>query len=168
MSNRNERRTAKRQLQYNNTQLMKALCCVSAVLFLVGRIPVAAAWGSSSNEVDASVYGNALNRDWLYDGSTISLKLEGCMWGYVEDNEESGCLEDSSEDGTTYWYQMANCRRAQAVYSLYTGSGCGSGFVESVSTKIEIPSRLCRRCPGRVRRPYSRRSHRFILASCSR
>jgi hypothetical protein len=61
------------------------------------------------------------------------------MWGYVEDNEESGCMEDGSEDGTTYWYQMANCRRAQAVFSLYaTDSGssasCSNGnFKESVS-----------------------------------
>lgn len=81
------------------------------------------------------MYGNALNRDWLYDGSKISLELEGCMWGYVEDNEDSGCIEDSSEDGTTYWYQMANCRRAQAVYNLYSGGSCSSGnFAESVST----------------------------------
>jgi len=94
----------------------------------------AAAWGSSSSNEDASVYGNALNRDWLYDGSTISLKLEGCIYSVSEDNEDLGCLEDSSEDGTTYWYQMANCRRAQAVFNLYTGSGCGGGFQESVSS----------------------------------
>lgn len=30
-----------------------------------------------------------------------------------------GCREDESEDGTVYWYQMANCRRANVVYRLY-------------------------------------------------
>ena len=94
------------------------------------------AWGSDE---DTAVYGNSLSRDWLYNSKVISMELEGCMWGYVEDNEESGCMEDGSEDGTTYWYQMANCRRAQAVFSLYaTDSGssasCSNGtFKESVS-----------------------------------
>lgn len=99
----------------------------------------AAAWGSSKNqEVDSTVYGKSLQRDWLSSGS-ISIKLEGCVWGYVEDNEDAGCLDDSSEDGTYYWYQMANCRRAQAVVSVYASSGgfggasCNSGnFQESV------------------------------------
>lgn len=81
--------------------------------------------------MDTSIYGDAQNREWLTDGSTISLKLEGCVWGVTENNEDMGCMEDSSNDGTEYWYQMANCRRAQVVYNLYTGSGCGS-FKESV------------------------------------
>jgi len=70
------------------------------------------------------------------------MQLEGCMWGYVSGDDEdgdSGCMEDESEDGTTYWYQMANCRRAQAVFSMYaTDSGSSascssSAFKESVS-----------------------------------
>jgi hypothetical protein len=50
-----------------------------------------------------------------------------------------GCMQDSSQDGTTYWYMMANCRRAQVAYSLYAssnagGTKCTSGnFKESVS-----------------------------------
>jgi hypothetical protein len=64
--------------------------------------------------------------------------LEGCSWGYVGDNDGAGCMENSSQDGTTYWYQMANCRRAQAVFSLYATSsgsaGCNkNNFKESVS-----------------------------------
>lgn len=123
------------------------MSCANQLLALLSLLAVQhiAAWGSSSSsssEADASVYGNALNRDWLYDGSTVSLQLEGCLWGYVEDSEESGCMEDSSEDGTTYWYQMANCRRAQAVYNLYSGSGCSSGnFKESVSLVFEREKR---------------------------
>ena len=125
----------KQQLQTRKRPVAGELGTIAALarLTVLSLLVVhAAAWGSSSSESDASVYGNALARDWLYDGSTVSMKLEGCMWGVVEDNEDAGCLEDSSEDGTTYWYQMANCRRAQAVYSLYTGGNCGS-FQESVS-----------------------------------
>jgi hypothetical protein len=92
------------------------------------------AWGSSSSEIDYSIYGNGFTRDWLYDGSTLSFQVLGCVWGMVEDSEEAGCLEDESEDGTYNWYMMANCRRPQVAYSVYAGSGCNSGyFVGSVS-----------------------------------
>eukprot|EP00804_Cyclotella_cryptica_P003444 CCRYP_002091-RB/>CCRYP_002091-RB protein AED:0.50 eAED:0.40 QI:0/-1/0/1/-1/0/1/0/163 len=38
-----------------------------------------------------------------------------------------GCMNDGSSDGTTYWYQMAMCRRAQVAYSVYaTDSGSTS------------------------------------------
>jgi hypothetical protein len=110
---------------------LNSLLMVTIVSLLTMQV---AAWGSDGSGSDTSIYGNALSRDWLYDGSSVSLKLEGCMWGAVSDNEESGCMEDSSEDGTSYWYQMANCRRAQAVYSMYASSSCGSSsFQESVS-----------------------------------
>lgn len=102
------------------------------------------AWGSSSNsDFDESVYGNSFTRDWLYD-SSLSFQVEGCVWGYVEDSEESGCLEDSSEDGTTNWYMMANCRRPQVAYSVYASSGSGSAscnsnnFVGSVSRRSQF------------------------------
>jgi hypothetical protein len=111
-------------------------------LILLSAIAVqASAWGSSSSSSDSgydvSMYGNALERDWLYDSSGMSIQLEGCVWGYVDDNEESGCMEDSSEDGTSSWYQMANCRRAQAVFSVYASSSshasCNNGnFKETV------------------------------------
>jgi hypothetical protein len=99
------------------------------------------AWGSSSStnsEADESVYGNTFVRDWLYDSKSLSFKVTGCVWGYVDDSEEFGCLEDESEDGTTNWYMMANCRRPQVAFSVYASSGsstsCNSNnFVESVS-----------------------------------
>lgn len=103
------------------------------------------AWGGSNSGSDSSttssVFGNSLGRDWLSDSKGISIKLEGCLWGYVEDNESAYCMEDSSEDGTTYWYQMANCRRAQAVFSVYanpssSNAACNAGnFKESFVTK---------------------------------
>jgi hypothetical protein len=111
-------------------------------LILLSALAVqASAWGSSSSDsdYDVSMYGNSISRDWLYDSSGgMSIQLEGCVWGYVGDSEDSGCLEDSSEDGTESWYQMANCRRAQAVYSVYASTSshasCNSGnFKETVS-----------------------------------
>ena len=66
------------------------------------------------------------------------MNVVGCVWTTSDDNEDLGCMEDSSQDGTTYWYQMAMCRRAQVAYSLYASSSgsssCGNGkFVGSVS-----------------------------------
>lgn len=51
-----------------------------------------------------------------------------------------GCMDDESEDGTTYWYMMANCRRAQAAYSVYSKSSGSTScnkkdFKESFVTK---------------------------------
>ena len=81
--------------------------------------------------------------DWLYSSSNIAMKVEGCVWATTDDNEDVGCMEDESGDGTTYWYQMAMCRRAQVAYSVYaTGSGsvsCGSG-----SYKGTVSGRRCK------------------------
>lgn len=113
---------------------------LKAVL-LSSAIARTTAWGSSSSSTNYGVYGNALDRDWLYNAKGISIKVEGCLWSYWQDKdeEESGCLEESSEDGTTYWYMMSNCRRAQVVWSVYASDSssspnCNSGnFKESVS-----------------------------------
>ncbi|KAG7363975.1 hypothetical protein IV203_037177 [Nitzschia inconspicua] len=98
------------------------------------------AWGNSgSGEVDYSIYGNGFTRDWLSDGSTLSFEVLGCVWGMVEDSEEAGCLEDESEDGTYNWYMMANCRRPQVAYSVYTSSSCNSNnFVGSFMTTVGV------------------------------
>eukprot|EP00339_Tiarina_fusa_P026722 CAMPEP_0117026756 /NCGR_PEP_ID=MMETSP0472-20121206/19639_1 /TAXON_ID=693140 ORGANISM="Tiarina fusus, Strain LIS" /NCGR_SAMPLE_ID=MMETSP0472 /ASSEMBLY_ACC=CAM_ASM_000603 /LENGTH=338 /DNA_ID=CAMNT_0004733849 /DNA_START=278 /DNA_END=1294 /DNA_ORIENTATION=+ len=98
------------------------------------------AWGGSSNgEFEEGIYGNTFTRDWLYESKSLSFKVEGCAWGYVEDSEEVGCLEDESEDGTTNWYMMANCRRPQVVFSVYasdsSSTSCNSNnFVGSFVT----------------------------------
>jgi hypothetical protein len=108
-------------------------------------------WGNSNNNQDSSIFGGS--RDWLYDGSSVSLKLEGCVWTAVRDGEDAGCLEESSEDGTTYWYQMSNCRRANAAFSLYSGNSCSSGnFEETVScnqwsSRVIPVTQFIRDCP---------------------
>jgi hypothetical protein len=94
---------------------------------------------SSGGTFDTSIYGMSMQRDWLYSSNSISIKYEGCVWGYVEDREDMSCMDDESGDGTTMWYMMANCRRAQVAYSVYASTGttsCGSGdFKETLITK---------------------------------
>ena len=115
--------------------LLQALIAFSMVLNVHS-------WGSSSSTSDNSIYSDSYKRDWLYDATSISMKLEGCVWGYVADEEEAGCLQSSSQDGTYYWYQMANCRRPQAAFSLYSSDssssvGCNSNtYRETVSASL--------------------------------
>ena len=79
-----------------------------------------AAWGSgSSSNTDTSMFYQNESKEWLYSSSNIAMKVEGCVWATTDDNEDVGCMEDESGDGTTYWYQMAMCRRAQVAYSVY-------------------------------------------------
>eukprot|EP00977_Amphora_coffeiformis_P004939 scaffold1055_cov165-Amphora_coffeaeformis.AAC.13 len=117
---------------------------LQAVL-LSSAIARTTAWGSSSG-TNYGIYGNSLERDWLYNAKGVSIKVEGCLWSYWQDKdeEESGCLEESSEDGTTYWYMMSNCRRAQVVWSVYASDSssspnCNSGnFKESFVTTAGV------------------------------
>ena len=92
--------------------------------------------GSSSSEL-ARFYQNG-SYDWINSATNIAMKVEGCVWSTSDDNEDLGCMEDESQDGTTYWYQMAMCRRAQVAYSVYAStsgsSSCSNGnFVGTVS-----------------------------------
>jgi len=103
--------------------------------------PVLGSWWTSDSGSGYSTtkYGSSVDRDWLYNSKSISMKLEGCILGYnTADSEDAGCPENESEDGTVYWYQMANCLRPQAVFSLYASdsgsTSCSSNtFKESVS-----------------------------------
>ncbi len=117
-----------------------------AVLAILPHLfEISYAWGSSSSQqTDDTIYGNTFTRDWLYNSKSLSIKVEGCAWGYVEDSEEVGCLEDGSDDGTTNWYMMANCRRPQVVFSVYASNSgstsCNSNnFVGSVSDQRYVP-----------------------------
>lgn len=94
------------------------------------KLALAAAWGSSGNDYDAGMFYQNESYDWMYSASNIAMKVEGCVWATTDDNEDMGCMEDESGDGTTYWYQMAMCRRAQVAYSVYASdsgsASCGS------------------------------------------
>ena len=119
---------------------------------LLTHLQLISAWGGdSSSSVDTTIYGLSYQReDWMYGSKTIALKYEGCVWGYVDDRENAGCMEDESEDGTTMWYMMANCKRAQVAYSVYASSGstsCSNGdFKESVSLLRDIHRQLGTTC----------------------
>lgn len=93
---------------------------------------------SDSSTEDTAIYGNALNRDWLYTSNAISIQVEGCVWGYVYDHDSAGCMEDGSSDGTTYWYQMANCRRAQVAYRMYASSSGNSASCNNQNFKESV------------------------------
>jgi hypothetical protein len=118
-------------------------------LLLVLQLPTAihARNSNSNSAIDYSIYGMSMQRDWLYNSNHVSMKYLGCVWGYVDaDNGENlGCMPNESEDGTTSWYQMANCRRAQVAYGMYASSGStnckNKDFKESVSSYDE--TQLC-------------------------
>jgi len=82
-----------------------------------------------------------MQRDWLYNSKTISIKTLGCVWGYVDSDygENMGCMPNDSGDGTTSWYMMANCKRAQVAYQMHASTGSTScnnrDFKESLVTK---------------------------------
>lgn len=89
-------------------------------------------------------YSASAKRNWLYGSNSVGLEYVGCVWGYIEGGEDGAedmaCRENESEDGTTYWYQMANCRRAQVAYNVYASDSksisCSSNtFKESLVTK---------------------------------
>jgi hypothetical protein len=106
------------------------------------KLALAAAWGSSSSSWSTSMYYPHQASEWMYDSKTIAMKVEGCVWTTTDDNEDVGCMQDSSNDGTTYWYQMAMCRRAQVAYSVYatdsSSATCTSGtFKGTVSIIYE-------------------------------
>jgi len=133
-------RNGSRTLGSRKNNLLFSL--VLLIVQLCGQ-QVQASWGNgnSNGDTDYSIYGNSGTRDWLYDGSTLSFQVLGCVWGVVYDSEEAGCLEDESEDGTYNWYMMANCRRPQVAYSVYSsgGSSCSSStFVGSFMTTTGV------------------------------
>lgn len=103
----------------------------------------AAAWGSNNNNNagESVFYSNNLN-EWE-DASHIAMEVVGCSFADTDYSEDVGCRGDESGDGTQYWYQMANCKRAQVAYSVYASSSgttsCGSGdYVGTVSVFVII------------------------------
>ncbi|KAL7517645.1 hypothetical protein ACHAWX_002555 [Stephanocyclus meneghinianus] len=103
---------------------------IEVLLFLTAAAcRTSSAWGGNNgnSQVDPSIFYQNGSYDWLGGATNIAIKVEGCVWTTTDDNEAVGCMQDGSGDGTTYWYQMAMCRRAQVAYSVYaTDSGSSS------------------------------------------
>jgi len=111
---------------------------ISSILLTVPTLIFAR---NNNNQVDYSMYGMSMQRDWMSASSKISIKNLGCVWGYVDsDNGENmGCMPNDSGDGTTSWYQMANCKRAQVAYGMYSSNSCNNrNFQESFVTKSGV------------------------------
>lgn len=69
---------------------------------------------------DMGIFESSRRSVWLYSSTAMAIEYHGCTWAYTDSTDDAGCLEASSEDGTTSWYLMSNCRRTQAVYSVYS------------------------------------------------
>lgn len=107
--------------------------CLAGTIVATNLSWAAYAWGGSSSNSESSL-GKFYENDayeWFYGSSNLAMKVEGCVWATSDDNEDLGCMQDSSNDGYTYWYQMAMCRRAQVAYSVYASNSgspsCSSG-----------------------------------------
>ena len=84
-------------------------------------------WENSGNAYTPQSYSDGLysqshRKYWIETKKNLRIHYQGCRWAYTSSGNQ-GCREDESEDGTEYWYQMANCRRAQVVFSLYGSNG---------------------------------------------
>jgi hypothetical protein len=118
----------------------------------VSKLALAVAWGSSgSSSTDPAMFYPNEQYSWMYDSTTIAMRVEGCVWATTDDNEDVGCMQNGSSDGTTYWYQMAMCRRAQVAYSVYatdsSSATCTSGtFKGTVSNNLCDDSLACLEC----------------------
>jgi len=95
---------------------------------------------ASSRYNGDGLYQQSGKMTWMSQSSSFSFEYLGCVWAVTEDNEDWGCLANGSSDGTSSWYMMANCRRAQVAYNIYassssSGTKCNSGnFKESFHT----------------------------------
>lgn len=117
-------------------------------LALIGSVAAtqltrAAAWGNSNSVStgESKHYSNNLN-EWK-QSNHIAMKVEGCSWADSDYGEDVGCRAADSGDGTVYWYQMAQCKRAQVAYSVYASSsgttGCSNGdYVGTYTTQYGL------------------------------
>jgi len=119
------------------------------IIGILTSLTPAQAWGGNGDDASAYyAFGNSFSQDYIYDSKSISLKLGGCVYspisgragGDKDGDYGDGCLVDDSEDGTTSWYQMSNCLRANAAFSFYASdssnkASCSSStFEESLIT----------------------------------
>jgi len=78
-------------------------------------------WSSSSSgyNYDPSLYSQGGYIGWMNSFTSMKMSIHGCVYSQVNDLDDLSCIEKGSEDGTYYWYQMVNCRRAQVAFTIY-------------------------------------------------
>uniref|UniRef100_A0A7S0PWC7 Uncharacterized protein n=2 Tax=Asterionellopsis glacialis TaxID=33640 RepID=A0A7S0PWC7_9STRA len=131
------------------TRRLDLITVGSAIIVgILTSLTPAQAWGGNDETSNMYAYGNSFSQDYIYDSKSISLKLGGCVYspisgragGDKDGDYGNGCMGDESEDGTSVWYQMSNCMRANAAFSFYSSdssnkASCSSGtFQESLIT----------------------------------
>lgn len=93
---------------------------------------------------DQGIFSSSGKNRWLYSSTAMAIEYHGCAWTYADNTDDAGCLEADSGDGTTSWYLMSNCRRTQAVYSVYsnedsTSISCSKNtYVGTFVTKLGV------------------------------
>eukprot|EP00588_Corethron_pennatum_P014031 CAMPEP_0194279366 /NCGR_PEP_ID=MMETSP0169-20130528/13884_1 /TAXON_ID=218684 /ORGANISM="Corethron pennatum, Strain L29A3" /LENGTH=361 /DNA_ID=CAMNT_0039023777 /DNA_START=426 /DNA_END=1511 /DNA_ORIENTATION=+ len=126
--------------------------CKSVLAVFLSAVVYTDAGNNGDSDLDMSLYSQSSYQDWLYTYGSLEIVYHGCVWSEVYgsnggdnkdggDEDGSGCLANSSEDGTYYWYQMANCKRANVAYSVYgtesssNGSCSNKRYLETFVTK---------------------------------
>jgi len=109
-----------------------------ALLVVFKQLNLCHGWNSNKN-VDENLYTQGGAIGWQSSFSSMSITIQGCVYGQVNNLQDLNCLEKGSQDGTYSWYQMVNCRRAQVAFSVYASNSgstkCYSGdFIESMVT----------------------------------
>uniref|UniRef100_A0A7S1FTP3 Uncharacterized protein n=1 Tax=Corethron hystrix TaxID=216773 RepID=A0A7S1FTP3_9STRA len=125
--------------------------CKLVLAVILAVIPSALAGNNGDSGSDMSLYSQSTYQEWLYSFGSLEIVYHGCVWSEVyggandggdkDEENGSGCLQNSSEDGTYYWYQMANCKRANVAFSVYGTEASSSGscsnkrYLETFVTK---------------------------------
>lgn len=94
--------------------------CVITVLLLFSFVNYSRAYNDDNTNDDRGIFSSSRKKKWLYSSTAMAIEYHGCAWTYADNTDDAGCLEADSEDGLTSWYLMSNCRRTQAVYSVYS------------------------------------------------
>lgn len=108
---------------YYKHRIQNQLQMICLPIFLIKIIEIVEASQFNDDDYtndDMGIFESSRRSVWLYSSLALSIEYHGCTWSYTASTDDAGCLEASSEDGTTSWYLMSNCRRTQAVYSVYS------------------------------------------------
>lgn len=76
--------------------------------------------------------------DFLSNKAQLQFEYHGCKYSYANNDNYKVCPEESSEDGTYYWYKYSNCRQSNVAFSLYGGDSSSScskdSYLDSYTT----------------------------------
>lgn len=129
-----------------NTLNSSLLVVATLTIFLSHCVNTALSNDDAYTNDDGGMFSSSRKNKWMYSSTAMAIEYHGCAWTYSDNTDDAGCLGADSEDGVTSWYLMSNCRRTQAVYSVYsvedsTSISCGkSNYVGTFVTTIGMYS----------------------------